>query len=217
MKRFDQFRKQFNPRFLLVRILVNALVLFVVAGLTPIRFVDRTLPNLVFLAAMLGVLNAVLRPVLQFLTLSFVFVTYGFILVLINAIMLMALAYLFPTRIEVPSLVWGFIGGAIMGVLSGFLESLLGLTTPIVPESEAELRQRLERRPAGFTNFILASTNVLEEETEAMAPAPITAAASTPVTTDSPPAKQEQPPMDDDAAAGSDVVDVHRLQEDGQL
>lgn len=203
MKRLDQFRKQFNPRFLLVRILANALVLFAVAGLTPIRFLDRTLPNLIFLAAMLGVLNAVLRPVLQFLTFSFVFVTYGLVVVLIDAVVLMALARFFPERIEVPSLLWGFIGGAIMGVLSSFLESLLGLTTPIVPESEAELRQRLERRPSGFTNFILASTSTVDEEAEAAATpakAPVAEPEDAPAPQEVAPA-EEEPPLTGEGAA----------------
>lgn len=218
MKRFDQLRKQFNPRFLLIRILINAVVLFVVALVTPIYVVDRTGLDWLFLALMLGVLNAVLRPVLQFLTLSLVFVTYGVVVILINAFLLWMLAYLFPQRLEVPSFFWAFVGGAIMGMLSSFLESLLGLNTPIVPESEAELRQRLERRPAGFTNFVLASTNVLQEEAEAPAPAPIAAATtSAPVTTDSPPAEEEQPQIDEDAATGGEAVDAAELQEDERV
>jgi hypothetical protein len=35
------------------------------------------------------------------------------------------------------------VGGLVLGILSSFLESLLGLTLPIVPEEEAALRRRL--------------------------------------------------------------------------
>lgn len=197
MKRIDQFRKQFNPRFFVVRILVNALVLLIVVGLTPIYFVDRTLLNWLFLTLLLGVLNAILRPILQFLTLSLVFVTYGVVLILINTGLLLALEWLVPQRIAVTGLFWALVGGTLLGLISAFLESLLGLSIPIVPESATELRQRLERRPAGFTNFILASANVLEEEEAVLAPAPVAPAA---------PAQSEAPPSGEDQPQGGEVI-----------
>lgn len=175
MKKIDQFRKQFNPRFFVMRLLLNALVLFVVVALTPIYFVDRTLLNWLFLALMLGLLNAILRPILQFLTLSLVFITYGIVIILINAALLLTLEWLFPQRIAITSLPWAIVGGLLMGMVSSFLEALLGLSTPIVPESETELRQRLQRRPAGFTNFVLASASALEGDETMLAAAPIAA------------------------------------------
>ena len=96
--KISRFFKQFNWRFLLVRILVNAIALAVTAAIVPkIYFVDKSIWNWLFMALMLGVLNALLKPILQFLTLQLIFVTYGLVIVLINALILLLLSFLFPS------------------------------------------------------------------------------------------------------------------------
>ncbi|HSR35214.1 MAG TPA: phage holin family protein, partial [Anaerolineae bacterium] len=88
--RLNRFLKQFNWRFLLVRIVVNALALAITAAVTPkIYFVDKTVLSWLLMAVMLGILNALLKPVLQFLTLQFLFVTYGLVIVLVNTLILL--------------------------------------------------------------------------------------------------------------------------------
>jgi putative membrane protein len=137
--------KQFNWRFLLVRILLNAIAVAITAAVTPkIYFVDKSVLSWLLIAVMLGILNALLKPVLQFLTLQFIFVTYGLVIVLVNALLLWLLALLFPNRFAAENLLWLLVGGLVLGLLSSFLESLLGLTMPIVPEEAVELRRQLE-------------------------------------------------------------------------
>jgi putative membrane protein len=136
--------KQFNWRFLLVRFLVNAIAVAITAAVTPkIYFVDKSPLSWLLIAVMLGILNALLKPILQFLTLQFIFVTYGLVIVLVNTLILLLLSYLFPARFAVDNLWWALVGGLVLGLLSSFLESLLGLTMPIVPHEEAALRRRL--------------------------------------------------------------------------
>jgi putative membrane protein len=143
----NRLLKQFNWRFLLVRLLVNALALAITAAVTPkIYFVDRSIWSWLLIAVMLGILNALLKPVLQFLTLQFIFVTYGLVIVLVNTLLLLLLSFLFPDRFAVDNLLWALVGGLVLGLVSSFLESLLGLTVPIVPEEEAALRRRLEEQ-----------------------------------------------------------------------
>jgi putative membrane protein len=151
--------RQFNWRIVLVRILVNALVLAFTALVVPnIYFVDKSLSNLLLMALALGILNALIKPILQFLTFSFIFVTYGFVVVLINAVMLWLLALLFPARFEVNGILWALVGGAVMGILSSFLESLLGITRPIVPEEPPELREQIEAQtPTGIEKMLFES------------------------------------------------------------
>jgi putative membrane protein len=145
--RIRHFIKQFNWRFLLVRILVNALALAFTAAVTPkIYFVDRSIGSWLLMAVMLGVLNALLKPVLQFLTLQFIFVTYGLVVVLVNALLLWLLSLLFPNRFAVDNLLWALLGGLVLGLVSAFLESLLGLTMPIVADEPPELRHQLEEQ-----------------------------------------------------------------------
>ncbi len=148
--RLNRFLKQFNWRFLLVRIVVNAIALAITAAIVPkIYFVDKSVWSWLLMAVMLGVLNALLKPVLQFLTLRFLFVTFGLVVVLVNALILLLLSALFPGRFAVDSVWWALVGGLVLGLLSSFLESLLGLTMPIVPDEPAELRQQLEAQARG--------------------------------------------------------------------
>jgi putative membrane protein len=119
---------------LLVRILVNALTLLIIAILPDIYFVEPTVLRVLFVALILGILNAFVKPIIQFLTLRFIFITYGFAIVIINAIILLLLNILLPGMFAVDSLLWGILGGAVMGLVAGFLENLLGLQIPILPE-----------------------------------------------------------------------------------
>ena len=72
---------------------ITALSLWVVSHLfRGIRFADTS--SLIVSALLLGFANAVLRPLLVVLTLPLTFVTLGFFLLVINALMLMLVARL---------------------------------------------------------------------------------------------------------------------------
>jgi putative membrane protein len=143
----SRFLKQFSWRFLLVRILVNAIALAVTAAILPkVYFVNKSIWNLLFMAVTLGILNALVKPILQALTLHFIVATYGLVIVLVNAVMLLLLSLLFPERFAVDSLLGALVGGLVLGLLSSFLESLLGLTMPIVSDEPPELRRQLEEQ-----------------------------------------------------------------------
>jgi putative membrane protein len=140
--KFFNLSGSFNWRILLVRILVNAVTLVVLAILPGITFVDPSLGKLVLMALVLGLINAFIKPVLQFLTLSFLFVTYGFVLILINAVVLILLARLFQSY-QIASIWAALLGGALIGLISSFLESLFGVAPPILPEKPPELKQQI--------------------------------------------------------------------------
>ncbi len=142
MKLFNLSRS-FNWRILLVRILVNAVTLVVLAILPGITFVDPSLGKLLLMALVLGLINAFIKPILQFLTLSFLFVTYGFVLILINALVLILLARLFQSY-QIASIWAALLGGALIGLISSFLESLFGVAPPILPEKRPELSKQIQ-------------------------------------------------------------------------
>jgi putative membrane protein len=130
------FVQQFRPKLLLLRIAVNGLALLLLALLIPnIYFVDKTLVSLLLMALMLGVLNAFLKPVIQFLTMPFLFASYGLIVVVVNALMLRILSWVFPARFAASGVLWLLLAGAIIGIISSFLENLLGVTPPIRPDA----------------------------------------------------------------------------------
>ena len=143
------FIHNFNWRILLLRILINAVALLLAAALLPsIYFVDRSLATLFLMAFALGVLNAFVKPIIQVLTLRFIFASYGLIVVLINTLMMYLLAFLFPERFAVDKFIWALVGGALIGLVGGLLESLLGVTPPIVADSYPELRAKVREGQA---------------------------------------------------------------------
>lgn len=147
MDRLRLWRKNFNPRMLLVRILVNMLsLLLTVALLRNVYFVDRRVVDWIILSLVLGVLNAFVKPVIAFLTLRFIFATAGLVLAFINAIILWLLSWLLPGLLRVDTLFAALVGGVVLGLSTAVLESLLGLNPPIVSEKYPELRERIKDR-----------------------------------------------------------------------
>jgi putative membrane protein len=157
MKRTTLFLKNFNWRMLLIRIVVNMLALLVTLLLVPkVYLLDRSLGTWFFMAVALGVLNAVIKPVIQVLTLRFIFATAGLVVILINAVILVLLSWIFPQQLYVGNIFWALLGGAVLGIISTFLENLLGLTPPIVSEKYPEARQRVKDRQFYRTQAELA-------------------------------------------------------------
>jgi putative membrane protein len=125
MQRLNTLRNHFNWRMLLMRIAVNALALLITAIVVPtINFTQDTLLTWFLLAVLLGIFNAVVKPIIQFATLRFLFATYGLVIVLINGAILLLLAWLFPELIKVGNVLWALVGGTLIAVLSAFLENL---------------------------------------------------------------------------------------------
>ena len=124
----------------LLRVLINGLSLAVAALLVPNIKITTDNPLLAFLilGASLGILNALVKPIIQFLTLSLLFSSYGVVVVIINSVILMLLALIFDEFIEINSLIAAFLGGAVIGLVSMFLEYALGVTPPIVDDTVQE-------------------------------------------------------------------------------
>lgn len=75
-------------KLILIRIGINALALWAAAGLVSGITLEEGLWKLVLAAAIFGIVNAVLKPVLVVLSIPFIVVTLGIALVVINALML---------------------------------------------------------------------------------------------------------------------------------
>ena len=73
--------------------------------------------NLLIAALVLGILNAFVKPILLLISLPLIFVTFGFFLVLINALLLMATSWLVP-GLHVASF-WSALGGSLVVSIVG--------------------------------------------------------------------------------------------------
>ena len=95
----------------LVRWLILTLAVWVAAHLVPGIAYDHW-PNLLVAALVLGILNAFVKPILMLISLPLIFVTFGLFLVLINALLLKATAWLVP-GLHVASF-WSALGGSLV-------------------------------------------------------------------------------------------------------
>ena len=197
MNNIKPLLKQFNWRFLLVRLLVSTLALVITAALLPnIYFVQLTVGNIVIVVLALGILNALVRPIVQFLTLSFIFVTFGLVMAVINGLMLFLLDFFLPGRFAVDGLFWVLVGGLLLWLLGSFFESMLGLTLPIIPEDRPELRQQISQQTTTFGQLLWKARAergiglMGEEITTVEGTGAIAATSSTPVE-----AQMASPPM----------------------
>ena len=102
---------------LIIRWLANTLALFIVVTVLPRHYHYRSIVTLLAAALVLGLLNAIVRPIFVFLTFPITLVTIGLFLIVINAIMLELTAFFVPGfRIE--SFWWAIIGAILLSVVS---------------------------------------------------------------------------------------------------
>lgn len=178
MPKFKAFVKQFRWKILLVRILVNAAALTLTVALIPdIYFVSPTLLKILIISVGLGILNAIIKPIILLLTGQFIFATFGLLVVLVNALILFLLERLFSNSFMVNNFFWALVGGALLGLISNALENLLGLTPPIVPDDDAELRSRIEaRQHAPLVSLVAETPKIVQPNVETQSVSEIAAA-----------------------------------------
>jgi putative membrane protein len=102
--------------FLLIRWILNTLALFLVVTIVP-GFTYRDWVSLAIAAAVLGLLNAVVRPILFLLTLPITVVTLGLFLLVLNAIMLELTAWLVP-GFDIAGFGWAILGAVVLSLVT---------------------------------------------------------------------------------------------------
>jgi putative membrane protein len=188
MKRRFRLSEHFNWRALLVRFLVNAVALALTALIVPkITFLGtfgHKFWSVLIVAVGMGLLNALVKPVIQFLMLPFIFASYGLVIVLINTLILYLADILFPNRFHVSQFGWALLAGAVFGIISSLAENLFGLSPPVLEgdvigrevaraESAKDLRVRLltSVTPGGALPLTIPSDLLPEEPVPAQADA----------------------------------------------
>jgi ubiquinone biosynthesis protein len=124
-----------NWRITLVQFLVNAIVIGLLIVLLPGFELHATheLLAVLWLAAVFGVITALVRPALEFLFLPYVLQSLGLVMVAINAILLALLAL--TSVLEITGVVPLLVGAVVAGVVGFFLDSVLGLTPPVLDDA----------------------------------------------------------------------------------
>ena len=101
---------------LILRWLINTLALFIVVSVVP-GFHYRSVVTLALAALVLGLLNALLRPILFVLTLPLTIVTFGLFLLVLNAIMLELTAWVVP-GFQIDRFVHAVLGALVLAIIS---------------------------------------------------------------------------------------------------
>jgi putative membrane protein len=101
---------------LIVRMIFGALGLWIAAQIVPGIYV-RGAEALILAAALLGVVNAVVRPIIFVLTLPLTIITLGLFLLVVNAAMIGLVSMVVP-GFEVHGLVPGVLAAIVTGVCS---------------------------------------------------------------------------------------------------
>ncbi|HVR44758.1 MAG TPA: phage holin family protein [Thermoanaerobaculia bacterium] len=96
--------------------LLNALALWIVTLIVPAVGYESVV-SLVIAAAVLGIVNAIVRPILFWLTLPLTIVTLGLFLIVLNALMLELTAWLVP-GFRVDGFGWAMLAALILGLIS---------------------------------------------------------------------------------------------------
>jgi putative membrane protein len=105
---------------------INTMVAVVVAERI-VKGIEYQKPlDIVIAALLLGILNAVVRPILLLLSLPIVIVTLGFFVLVINALLLEFVGWLMKPHFSVAGFGSALLGAAIITILSLILNSLTG-------------------------------------------------------------------------------------------
>lgn len=135
-----RLRSELRWKLLLARLVVSVAAVVVTVVVVPGISIDgRFWVWALVLGAVFGVLNGVVKPVLQILTIRYLFLSWGLVLLAINTATLWLLELLVsPLDIEN-----GFsllAGGLVIGLVVPLLETVVGIGRPIIePSGESTL------------------------------------------------------------------------------
>jgi putative membrane protein len=124
-------------RALLIRWLINTLAIYLAVHLVPgVRFTSGP-AQILLVAALFGLVNATVKPILAMLTCPLVMLTLGLFLFVINALMLLLLSWL-SSRLHLGFAVDGFSPAFVAGLLISVVSFVLSL---LVGEKEVRVRR----------------------------------------------------------------------------
>lgn len=111
----------------LVRWAILTAAIAVAARLIDAVHVDEGLWSHLWVAAILGLVNAVVRPILVVLTLPITILTFGLFLLVVNALSL-ALVDALSTTLDIDGFSWTLLAALVISVVTWVLESVLRRT-----------------------------------------------------------------------------------------
>lgn len=108
---------------MLVSILVNAVAVFLAAYLLRGVTVNNFWTALIT-AVLLAIINAVIKPILIFLTIPITILTLGLFILVINALILMVIDAML-SGLKIKNFGWALLFGVVLSIINGLLSWIL--------------------------------------------------------------------------------------------
>jgi putative membrane protein len=113
--------------YIVLRILVNALAIAIVARLLPgFHVANNDIGTYILIGLVLGIINVFVKPIVTLLTCSLVVLTLGLFILVINGLMLWLTAALLPDLMTIDNFWWAILGGVVISIINMIMEGLLG-------------------------------------------------------------------------------------------
>ena len=127
-------------RVLAVGVVVNAVAVAVTVAVLPGVRENTGRPVLGYLALglLFGLINALVKPAMQFVALPFLLQSMGVVVIIVDVIVFALLDAVTPRLLTADGVLPIVAAGLLLGVLSFMLDNLFGLTAPIVNDRPQE-------------------------------------------------------------------------------
>ncbi|MCB0061480.1 MAG: phage holin family protein [Caldilineaceae bacterium] len=110
---------------LLIRLVINAVALWIAATYIDGIMMVSDVGGVLFVALIFGVINAIIKPIIDLFTCPFYIITLGLFTLIVNALMLMLTGQLSGGRLVVDGFLPAFLGGIVISLVSTLLSLFL--------------------------------------------------------------------------------------------
>lgn len=111
---------------LLIRLVINAVALWAASYLVPGISLTNDITGLLIVAVIFGLVNALIKPIIDFFTCPFYVITLGLFTFIVNALMLLLTSFLSgEQRLAVDGFWAALLGGIVIGLVSMLLSLFL--------------------------------------------------------------------------------------------
>ena len=109
---------------LIIQILISSVAVYFTAWLLPGVSV-KSFGTSILVAIVLGLLNALLKPILQFLSFPITIITFGLFLLVINTIIILIASALMKNSFYVENFWWALLFSIIMSIVVSIIEYII--------------------------------------------------------------------------------------------
>jgi putative membrane protein len=111
----------------LLRCVVNGVALVITSQLLSGMETHGSIVGVIVIGLVFGIVNAVIRPILKFISFPLIIITLGLFILVINGLMLLLTSAIVPDYLSISSFWTAVLGGIVMGIINMILEAITGV------------------------------------------------------------------------------------------